>query len=328
AVTVYGGEIYVIDSPMLTGGDGKPYRGARVQVFDMGGNPTRSFGSYGMDPGQFINPKAITHDEAGRVYVADAYQGVVLCYDGLTGEYLGVVHDPSNPMVTPVGISLSSEGILSVSSQNTSSVKRFGLDSYKFMEVMPLELSFTSKEGVKPDDQAVTVSNSGLGGFSYTASASEPWVVLQNTSGTLGSGESKEMSVGIDVTGLSAGTYEAKITVRADTGTEETVEVTVKIEEALTLSVRPDALQYSYRTGDAVPLEQAVTVELIGDTTGKAGWTAETSAGWLTIEPEGAAGDAVTEAKVRVNPAGLLTGIYTGKVIVISDGALGSPAEV
>lgn len=326
-VTIYNEEIYVIDSPILADVNGK-YRGAGVNVFDMSGNPARSFSSYGVDIGQIKSPAGITNDSEGRIYVTDAYQGVVLCFYGPTGEYLGAIYDPSKPMVTPVGVIVSHDSRLIVASQNTYSLKIFGLEGYTFMTVSPTSLSFTSKEGTNPLPQTVTVSNSGTGNLTYTATVSDNWTVLPNASDTIAAKGSAEVSVTIAATSLIAGTYKGFITVTDNSGSQEKIDVTLEIMKSPKLNVTPGILNYSYNIGSPDPSPQDVTIKVTDDTAGTTSWNATTDKSWLSITPITATGNSVTNASLSIYLAGLSVGPYTGKVTITANGAMGSPAEI
>jgi len=60
--------------------------------------------------------------------VTEAYQAVVLCFDGLSGTFLSAIYDPSRPMATPLGIDQSAGGKLYVADQNNDSIRVFGID--------------------------------------------------------------------------------------------------------------------------------------------------------------------------------------------------------
>jgi hypothetical protein len=242
-VTIMDNEICVIDSPLIIDSSGGTMRGAEVQVFDMSGNPVRHFGSYGTQEGQFIRPSGITSDTDGILYISDSFHGVVLCFDA-SGNYLGAIQNPSDPMVTPMGIALGMDKRLFVASLNPASVHVFGLEGYTAMEVSPSELSFTAQQGQSnPAEQTLTITNSGTGTLTYTATSTDSWIVLNTPTGSIGPGSSGAVSVGVNITGLVAGVYTGKITITDDSGTSDVVTVNLVITEPLLTSftVTPSA---------------------------------------------------------------------------------------
>jgi hypothetical protein len=78
--------------------------------------------------------------------------------------------------------------------------------------------------GSNPAAQTIAVSNSGGGALSWTASGNQNWMSVSPASGT----NSGNVSVGINMSGMSAGTYTGTVTV-AGGGTTKTVGVTLAL---------------------------------------------------------------------------------------------------
>lgn len=97
AVTATG--IYVADQPLLDGLYGK-YPGSRVRVYDLNGNPAGSFGE-----NELFNPRGITVDTSGIVYVSDVKN--VSCFK-LNGDYLGTIGAAGLPQTGAQGLDISS----------------------------------------------------------------------------------------------------------------------------------------------------------------------------------------------------------------------------
>ncbi len=123
------GEIVVSDLQVQQSKTG-PYRGARIQFFDMDGNFKRSFGSYGVGGGKLVRPLGVDVDDEGRVYVADAYQNVVQVFDN-NGVFLGTLSDFDYPLRTPLGLAFSRKSNrLFVASLNTFKVEVYGIGTH------------------------------------------------------------------------------------------------------------------------------------------------------------------------------------------------------
>ncbi len=75
----------------------------------------------------------------------------------------------------------------------------------------PPSLSFTTSAGVTPASQNLTVTSSGTA-FSFTVSTTQPWLTAAPT---VGSTSSNSISVGINMTGLTAATYTGAIVITA-----------------------------------------------------------------------------------------------------------------
>ncbi len=138
-------EIVVSDLQVQQSGTG-PYRGARIQFFDMDGSFKRSFGIYGVGEGKIVRPLGVTVDDDGRVYVSDAYQNVVQVFD-INGVFLGTIFDSDNPMRTPLGLVFSRKSNrLFVASLNTFKVEVYGIGTHA------ITVSSTSGGAISPSE--------------------------------------------------------------------------------------------------------------------------------------------------------------------------------
>jgi len=86
-------------------------------------------------------------------------------------------------------------------------------------------------------------------------------------------------------------------------------------QAAVTLSVTPGSVNFTYMQGAILPAAKTVSVKL---SSGTGTYTATVMAGtpWLTVSPD--AGTLPATPNVRVNPTGLTVGTYTGQVIFTS----------
>lgn len=67
-----------------------------------------------------------------------------------------------------------------------------------------------------PSGQVVSVTNSGGGSLSWTASHDLPWLTLSPASGTLTAAQTASVNVSVSTAGLTAGNYNGTIDVRRD----------------------------------------------------------------------------------------------------------------
>ncbi len=333
-VTIMNNKIYVIDHPLITDQWGGTIRGAKVRVFDMDGNvlDDETFGSYGDQEGQFVRPAGITSDNEGVLYISDSFHGVVMCFT-TDGTYLGAIQNPSNPMVTPMGIALGEDRKLLVASLNTGSIHAFGLEGYtepEGIDVSPSSLTFAAEEGqANPPEQNLTISNNGEETKTYTASANQAWIVLDTTSVTVESGSTGTIPVGVDATELSIGMYDGQVTITDGAGAIANIPVALEVSMFVAnpeLSVSPESLEFTYKVGGTNPDSQTVTVDLTNDD-GTTTWTATADVGWITIEPATGQGE-MSVVTVSIDPTGLETGEHVGTITVEATGADGSPATI
>ena len=89
-------------------------------------------------------------------------------------------------------------------------------------------LSFTAfREGDNPADQTLAISNSGGGTLIWSCSDDADWLTVSPPGGT----SATTMSVSVDISGLSVGSYSGTITVTATgaSNTPQTVSVTLAV---------------------------------------------------------------------------------------------------
>ena len=135
------------------------------------------------------------------------------------------------------------------------------------------------------------------------------------------------VTVSINISGLSAGTYTGTVTVIAAgaSGSPKTVSVTLNVNpQTPVLLVDPTSLSFSATEGGSNP--SGKTFEVTNGGGGTLNWSASDNAGWLSVNPS--SGTAPSTVTVSINISGLSAGTYTGTVTVIAAGASGSPKTV
>ncbi len=122
-------QVVVVDRPLV-----EVSEAGRVQVFDLSGSFTASFGLPLLDStlderkaqGLLKRPTQVAVDSLGRIYVTETLSNLVQVYDG-SGSHLGYLQDVANPLRTPVGLTVSrNTGRLYVASLSGGVVDVFG----------------------------------------------------------------------------------------------------------------------------------------------------------------------------------------------------------
>jgi hypothetical protein len=181
----------------------------------------------------------------------------------------------------------------------------------------PASMSFAATaRGDRTPAQLLTVTNTGSGSLEWTATSSQPWVIINPASGTAPS----TVEVFVDPKSLNAaGTQNATITI-ASTGasnTPLTVAITAVISNTPpSVGISPTTMSFSAARGAAAPAAQALTITNTGG--GTLAWAAGPSDGWLTATPDSGSltGGSSTSASITVNQAALTRGVHTGTVLV------------
>jgi uncharacterized protein (TIGR03437 family) len=177
--------------------------------------------------------------------------------------------------------------------------------------------------GTLPPAQAVAVAASSTVAFTAAASGGS-WLSVSPTSGNTPA----SLSVSVNPTGLSSGSYNGTITITASGASTnpQTVSVSLTVTSgisAATISLNPNLLNYAYESGGNLPQPQTVTVAA----SSAVAFTAAASGGtWLSASP--ASGNTPASLSVSVNPTGLNPGSYNGTITITAPGASNSPQTV
>jgi hypothetical protein len=97
------------------------------------------------------------------------------------------------------------------------------------------------RAGSDPASQVIAVGNTGPA-VNYAVSASESWIVLTKSGGTLGANGSDSLSVSADASGLSVGTHTGTVTFTAAARPSRTVGVTFTVSAPLPPGEPPPVL--------------------------------------------------------------------------------------
>jgi hypothetical protein len=191
------------------------------------------------------------------------------------------------------------------------------------LTVSPGTLSFSYQiGGTSPTAQNVSIGSTGAA-LSYTVSTSASWLTASPASGTTPG----TLSIGINTTGLTAGTYNGSVTVTAGSAgnspQQVSVTLTVTAPGLPNLVLSPSNLTFGYITGGTTPAAQSVSLSSSGSALS---YSVTTSAAWLSATPT--SGTTPGTLSVSVNPSGLAVGTYTGTVTLTATGAANSPATV
>jgi hypothetical protein len=156
----------------------------------------------------------------------------------------------------------------------------------------PSSFSFSATQGgANPPSQTLSIWNSGGGTLAWSVSDDAAWLTLSPTSGS-STGETDTVTVAVDVSGMSAGSYSATITISAPgaTNTPRTVAV------SLTITSLPPSLSL----GEAVD-----NTGLTWTTGGNANWFGETITSYY-------GGDAAQSGAITHNQQSYIQTTVTG----------------
>lgn len=192
----------------------------------------------------------------------------------------------------------------------------------------PSVLSFSAvQNGSSPAAQSLTVTNTGPGTLTWTASSNSAWLTLNNSSSASGTNLGS-VSVRVNPAGLSVGTHSGLITIvgvgAGNSPQMVTVSFDVTAAPTPTIGLSATTLSFSAVQGGSNPANKTISVSNSGS--GTLNWTATENASWLSLSP--ASGTGSGTISVAVNTTGLSVGTISTPITIAASGATNTPQTV
>lgn len=212
--------------------------------------------------------------------------------------------------------------VLSVATCRLDMLIKPSAQTHPVLSVDPTAVRDSARAGSDDIRRAsVDITNAGDGSFTWLVTKDKGWISVSPTEGN----PPATLDIALDAHGLSPGTYQGSVTVRA-TGAEDstvTVAVTFVVQRA-GLVVSPGSVTHSTNVTKDTVFQDNLQIANTGN--GPLVWTASKRRSWVTLSP--IAGTGPGSVTVTVNSAGLAAGIHSDTVTVSAPGAEGSPAKV
>jgi len=196
----------------------------------------------------------------------------------------------------------------------------------------PASLSFNVAEGgSNPAAETLDIWNSGIDTIIWTLSDDAEWL-SENPTGGSSTGEHDTVAVSVDITGMSAGDYSAKITITADgaSNSPQKVPVSLHISSSMPqISFSPGNLSFTAGEEGSNPANE--TLEIWNSGVDTLNWTLSDDAEWLSQNPTSGSStgtDDTTVVTVSVNTTGMSAGDYSASITIMADGVSNSPRTV
>jgi len=194
----------------------------------------------------------------------------------------------------------------------------------------PATLSFSLDEGGAPRSQTLALSNPGGSALPWTAETDQDWLSVTPVSGTLGSGQSTNLTVTVTDTGLPHGTQGGTITLRSPVALNSPagVPVTLDYSQLPRISLSPNSYDLNAMEG-ACPSRPPVTVTNSGGQV--LSWNVTSDVPLLMISPTSGSLGAGESQEVQLGCApGAYhsAGTYQGEITFSASGATNSPQSI
>ena len=197
------------------------------------------------------------------------------------------------------------------------------------LEVSPTYLEFSAYEdGNNPENQIISIwRGGGNGPLNWEVTEDCNWLTVNPTSGK-SMGEVDDVNVIVDISGLSAGSYNCQLTVDAGTAVNspQIIDVNLIVIGPI-LELSATQFEFTAFEGGANPADQILTISNIG--VGTLNWQIAEDCNWLMADPNsGSSTGEADDVNVGVDITSLTRGIYDCQLTLSDSNASNSPQIV
>jgi hypothetical protein len=196
------------------------------------------------------------------------------------------------------------------------------------IEVLPTQLTFfAGLGGSNPTPQILSISNAGLGTLNWQITEGCSWLQVTPVSGQ-STGDVNEVTVSVNVTGLTTGPYYCQLTISdpCATNSPKTVDVSLTVQGPA-IGLSSQQLDFYAEQGGANPTPQIFSISNAG--LGTLNWQITEDCDWVWVTPT--SGQCTTEPNqvaVIVEVDGLGGGAYDCELTISDPNAENSPQMV
>jgi hypothetical protein len=193
------------------------------------------------------------------------------------------------------------------------------------IELSPALMIFEGTVGYpNPPGQALSITNSGQGALTWTASVSSGWLSANPPNGSAPS----NTSINVDISGLAEGTYYDTLVITAPDADNSPQYLPVTLD-VITLPPNivysPAEFSISAVQGGANPENRHLNIDT--DIPGsELNWTVSNSTGWLSLSPT--SGTPPDSVALQFDITGLAFGFYYDTVVISDPAATNNPQYV
>lgn len=211
------------------------------------------------------------------------------------------------------------------------------------LNVSPTVLSYTTASGSSnPPSQSVTFSKNSMTSRTWTASGNASWIIVSPSTGAIAR-EKDQITVGVNASGLAAGSYSGVVNIVIGGNQSSVVPVTLVVSGGTatttsvntistttstpSISLSPASLSFSGTAGGAAPVAQ--TFNISNPAGGTLTWTLTESASWLGLNiANGTTTTEIDAISASISTSGLAAGTYSTAITISASGASNSPQTI
>lgn len=193
------------------------------------------------------------------------------------------------------------------------------------------KLAFAAGEGESsPSAKNLYIKNSGEGTLDYSISCNSSWIIVNPQNGQSKGGKIRH-SVGVDIRGMSSGSYKGKIVIRDSNAANNPQEVMVSLDiskqQPPQIWVSQQSFSFSATAGGDNPSSKTMYIKNAGG--GTLSYQVSSDSSWLAVNPNsGSSSGGKKSHTVSINIEGISAGSYSGTISIVDSGASNSPVAV
>ncbi len=184
------------------------------------------------------------------------------------------------------------------------------------------------RDSVDPNDQILSITNTGGGTLNWQIEEDCSWLEVNPHAGSCYRGESGEVALSVDISGLPIGLYDCNLTI-SDPNAEnspQTVSVNLVVDLPL-IELSAEEFEFVALEGGANPDVQILGISNVG--VGTLNWTITYDCSWLEVIPaSGESAGEVDDVNIIVDVSGLAADNYSCELTISDPVAENSPQVV
>jgi hypothetical protein len=181
--------------------------------------------------------------------------------------------------------------------------------------------------GANPPGQTLSISNSGFGNLNWQISEDCSWLSIEPNSGS-SAGESDNVNLSVDITGLTAGIYTFNLTVSDPNASNSPQIVGISLTVfGPEIGLSATQFEFTATEGGTNPPGQTLGISNSGQCT--LNWQISEDCSWLSVEPNsGSSTGEIDDVSLTVDISGLTVGAYSCDLTISDPNAPNNPQVV
>ncbi len=198
-----------------------------------------------------------------------------------------------------------------------------------YIWAVPSQLSFWAyQDRSNPADQVFSITNGGVATLNWQITEDSPWLSIDSALGSCDQGQSQDVTVSIDITGLTVGNYTHDLAI-SDPNAYNSPQVLPVHLEVIGPSIQLSTTSMNFNASVVGPNPDDQVLQISNSGGDTLNWQIAESCSWLSVLPtSGSITTGSSTVTVSIDTAGLTAGLYTYDLYVNDPDATNNPQQV